>query len=69
MVTFKIRSPPSSSLGVILFALVTGCLPFSGPDDWVIYQKIEAGDFAIPSFVSAECGKLICCLLTPGTVT
>lgn len=39
------------SLGVILFNLVTGYLPFEGENFVDLFKKIIAGEFTIPSFV------------------
>eukprot|EP01117_Protostelium_nocturnum_P014858 TRINITY_DN56_c0_g1_i2.p1 TRINITY_DN56_c0_g1~~TRINITY_DN56_c0_g1_i2.p1 ORF type:complete len:853 (-),score=235.81 TRINITY_DN56_c0_g1_i2:111-2669(-) len=47
------------SLGVILFNLVTGYLPFEGDGFADLFKKIIAADFTVPSFVPEECKDLI----------
>ena len=41
------------SLGVILFAMICGFLPFEDDNTNMLYKKILAGDFQIPVFISA----------------
>jgi len=53
------------SCGVILYAMVCGALPFSGSDEWNVYQKIVAADYHMPSHVSEDCASLIRILLVP----
>ena len=56
------------SLGVVLYTLVCGYLPFQGANAAEVYRKIRAGDFHFnhPEFasVSEECKDLIRKLLT-----
>eukprot|EP00163_Fabomonas_tropica_P001177 TRINITY_DN1088_c0_g1_i9.p2 TRINITY_DN1088_c0_g1~~TRINITY_DN1088_c0_g1_i9.p2 ORF type:complete len:235 (+),score=77.64 TRINITY_DN1088_c0_g1_i9:1097-1801(+) len=52
------------SMGVILFALVTGRLPFQDENVAVLYRKIRSGKYNTPSFVSPECSDLIQGMLT-----
>ena len=40
------------SSGIVLFAMLCGYLPFDHPDTAILYKKILAGHFNIPSFVS-----------------
>jgi serine/threonine protein kinase len=47
------------SLGVILYALVIGKLPFDGADHSSIKQKIISGDYHYSSSVSNKCKDLI----------
>ena len=42
------------SLGIILYALVTGTLPYDDDDEEVMKAKIIAGDFEIPDWLSAS---------------
>lgn len=51
------------SIGVILFALVSGYLPFEDPNTSVLYKKILAGDYQTPKWISAEVKDLINCIL------
>ena len=47
------------SAGVILFAMVSGFLPFEDPKTSNLYKKILAGEYKIPKFLSADCDNLI----------
>jgi len=46
------------SCGVILYIMVTGSMPFSGPTEWKIYHEILQGRYSVPSHVSVECFSL-----------
>lgn len=52
------------SCGVILFALLSGFLPFEDPNTSSLYKKILSADYQLPSFVSAEASDLIKRILT-----
>eukprot|EP00747_Dinoflagellata_sp_TGD_P063651 gnl/TRDRNA2_/TRDRNA2_153553_c0_seq1.p1 gnl/TRDRNA2_/TRDRNA2_153553_c0~~gnl/TRDRNA2_/TRDRNA2_153553_c0_seq1.p1 ORF type:complete len:773 (+),score=126.57 gnl/TRDRNA2_/TRDRNA2_153553_c0_seq1:169-2319(+) len=52
------------SCGVILFALVSGYLPFEDPSHKKLYQKILAAEYEMPSFVSKEVSDLVAGMLT-----
>ena len=47
------------SLGITLYALLCGYLPFEDPNPIVLYKKIINGDFTIPKFVSGKARDLI----------
>jgi len=47
------------ALGVILFAMLAGYLPFDDDDLQKLYKKIISGVFRIPAFISASAGDLI----------
>lgn len=57
------------SMGVILFALVCGYLPFEDQHTSILYQKIMAGQYSSPSWISSPLRDLIHCILNtdPGT--
>ena len=40
------------STGIILYAMVCGYLPFEDPDTAKLYQKILAGEFEVPEFMT-----------------
>ena len=52
------------SCGVILFAMVSGCLPFEDSNTAELSKKILSGDYQCPSHLSAPCKELIAHILT-----
>ncbi|KAJ1575253.1 hypothetical protein NDA11_004681 [Ustilago hordei] len=51
------------SLGVILYALLCGALPFDDDDESIMKDKILRGDFEIPDCLSEEAQSLIALIL------
>ena len=51
------------ALGVILYALLTGKLPFSADFETDLYRRISLGKFQIPSFISVAARRVIASLL------
>ncbi|KAJ8004160.1 hypothetical protein DPEC_G00155900 [Dallia pectoralis] len=47
------------SLGVVLYVLVCGVLPFEGPSLAALSQRVREGRFRIPFFMSQECENLV----------
>jgi len=47
------------SVGVILYAMLCGFLPFDDPDNDVLYQKIIEGKFNLPNFLSDNAKDLL----------
>ncbi len=41
-------------MGVIMFALICGYLPFEDANTSALYKKIMAGEYHIPKFVSND---------------
>ena len=52
------------SCGVVLFALLSGFLPFEDPDTGELYKKILSADYHLPEHVSEEASDLISRILT-----
>jgi calcium-dependent protein kinase len=47
------------SLGVSLFQILTGKLPFKGSSQPEVFGKIKKGDFEIPASLSKDCADLL----------
>lgn len=47
------------SCGVILFALLTGTLPFDDDNIRKLLQKVKTGIYALPDYVSADARDLV----------
>jgi 5'-AMP-activated protein kinase catalytic alpha subunit len=52
------------SCGVVLFALLSGYLPFEDPDTGELYKKILSADYSLPDHVSNDASDLIAKILT-----
>lgn len=52
------------SSGVILYAMLTGQLPWTKRNQTQLFQQIKRGEFSIPSFLSPECTDFIQKLMT-----
>jgi serine/threonine protein kinase len=52
------------SAGVILFAMVTGELPWTKRDQSQLFAQIRRGEYEVPSFLSGSCADLITRLMT-----
>jgi len=47
------------SLGIILYAIMVGTLPFDDPNTQTLYRKILSGQFYLPSLLSSESTNLL----------
>ncbi|EAY13026.1 CAMK family protein kinase [Trichomonas vaginalis G3] len=52
------------SCGVVLFAMVTGQLPWTKRNQSQLFEQIRNGDYTIPNFLSVQCASLISGLMT-----
>ncbi|KAG5405877.1 hypothetical protein IGI04_011996 [Brassica rapa subsp. trilocularis] len=57
------------SCGVILYVILTGCLPFDDRNLAVLYQKICKGDPPIPRWLSTGARTMVKRMLDPNPVT
>ena len=51
------------STGIILYAMLCGCLPFEDPNTKTLYKKIISGVFDMPDYLSAQSQKILKCIL------
>ena len=47
------------SIGVVLYVMLTGSLPFEGSRSEKLYKKITEGIYSVPNFLSAEAKDMI----------
>ncbi|XP_066928066.1 serine/threonine-protein kinase BRSK2-like [Clytia hemisphaerica] len=53
------RKADTWSCGVILYALIVGCLPFDDDNLRILLEKVKKGTFTIPAFVPPDCVDLL----------
>lgn len=67
MIQGKLYSGPSADLwstGIILYAMLCGCLPFEGSTTQSLYIKILSGEYSTPSYLSQGAKDVLKALLT-----
>lgn len=47
------------SCGVILYAMLCGCLPFEDPETSKLYQKILSGEYKVPKHLSEDAKDIL----------
>ena len=47
------------SLGVVIYQLLTGQMPFDGDSTGEVFSKIKKGLFHLPGYLTADCKDLI----------
>lgn len=52
------------SSGVILYAMLCGCLPFEDPETSKLYQKILSGEYKVPKTLSEDARDMLSKILT-----
>lgn len=57
------------SLGVILYAMVTGQLPWTKRNQAQLFLQIRSGEYTIPEFLSPDCKQMISRLMDVNSVT
>ena len=57
------RSPPPT--GVVLYAMLAGCLPFDEDALPALFAKISAADYAVPPWLSDDAAALLDAMLRP----
>lgn len=56
----------SNALGVLLYFMVCGVLPFRASNDFEVFQRIKSGKFRpLPSFVSEDLKQLLESIFIP----
>ncbi|KAI3436682.1 hypothetical protein D9Q98_006098 [Chlorella vulgaris] len=53
------------SLGVLLYVLLSGCLPFDEDDLVALFAKISNARYEVPPWLSKEAVSLLACMLNP----
>jgi maternal embryonic leucine zipper kinase len=54
------------SLGILLYALLCGFLPYDDDDTQKLYRLIQRGIYEIPSWLTPGSQEIIACLLKVG---
>jgi 5'-AMP-activated protein kinase catalytic alpha subunit len=55
-------------MGVILYAMACGCLPFDDESVTQLFMKIKEGRYSMPNFISEDLRDLINNMLQPNPI-
>lgn len=53
------------SLGVVLYVMLAGCLPFDEDDLVALFHVIEAAAYEVPPWLSSEAVAMLSAMLQP----
>lgn len=58
-------APASACVGVCLFVITAGALPFDEPNLGLLFKKIQKADYQTPAWFSRDLAHLLRAIITP----